>query len=193
MHLGALIIALTLSGPPPEPTGRPPERWANGSGLLAVGGTLKVLSLAGGITGAVIGGPGLIFELWSVAPSAIGGAMLVGGSWMRGRHAGWYGENDLSHRVRPARTAGWALVGTGGALLLGSSVAIGLWPFDPVYDDGGVARHPGAFAAVQAAFLLAPLLIGAGSSAVAWTKAYPRWRSYRVEIHPSIGGLGLRF
>jgi len=88
---------------------------------------------------------------------------------------------------------GWSLVGGGAALFVGSGVALALWPFGPTYDDGAPALHPGAFAAVGSLFVLAPLLIGAGSSAVTWSSAHADARARRVELRPTVGGLSLRF
>jgi hypothetical protein len=203
----ALVVALSVwSGPPaasavaspiPEPVLGPPKRWANGSGLLAVGGTLEVLSLGAGISGIVLGGsPGLVLTAWSTLPSALGGGLLVTGSWLRGRHHAWYeepGAPDKLQRVRTARRVGWPLFGVGLGLLAGSSIALALWPFESCVDEGCAARHPAAFATVESAFVLAPLLISAGASALSWSASYSRARGHRFVLQPSLGGLRLRF
>lgn len=104
---------------------------------------------------------------YSTLPSAIGGGLLVTGSWLRARHQGWYGERDDLHRVRTARRVGWPLFGVGLGLLAGSGVAIGVWPFPSCVNDGCSPRHPGAYVTVESVFMLAPLLISAGASALA--------------------------
>jgi hypothetical protein len=75
-------------------------------------------------------------------------------------------------------------------MLVGSSIALLAWPFEPAFDDGAAARYPRAFATVGSIYVLAPLLIGAGSSTVTWAYSYSR---FRVEIQPTLGGLRLRF
>lgn len=161
---------------------------------MAVGGSFKLLGLGAGITGIALGGsPGMLLTTGSLLPSAIGGGLLVTGSWLRARHQGWYDDRDYGHRVRSARRVGWALVGSGAALLVGSSVAFAVWPFGPMVEEGAPALYPRAFMAVGSLFVLAPLLIGAGSSAVTWSSTYPGWRARKLEIQPTVGGLSVRF
>jgi len=134
---------MTWAGPPPEPTLSPalapaapwtvpkvlgpPKRSTTGTGLLAVGGSLKVLGLGVGISGIALGrgGPAVLLLLVSIVPSTLGGGLLVTGSWLRGRHQGWDATRDLSLRARSARRVGWPSFGVGLGLLVGTGVAIG--------------------------------------------------------------------
>lgn len=165
--------------------------------MLAVGGTVKLLSLGAGITGLALGpgGPADLLTVWSVLPSSvIGGSLIVTGAWMRGRHDAWYGPDALA-RVRTTKTIGWSLIGSGATLLAGSSLAIALWPLGTMYDDGSAVLYPKAYITVGVVYLIAPLLIGAGSGAVTWSASYSRSRAHKlqVQVQPTVGGLSLRF
>jgi hypothetical protein len=203
----ALVAALALwAGPPelPPPATvevvprheRPPSRWFNGSGLMATGGMVQVLSLAGGIAGVSLrGAPGMLLTVWSTVPLAAGGGLVITGAWLRGRHQGWHDPRDLLARVRTTRRVGWSLMGVGLGLVVGSAVALLVWPSPPdcTIDEGCAARYPGARIAVESGLLLGPLMASSGSSALLWGVSYSKGRSRRIELTPTLGGLSMRF
>ena len=168
-----------------------------GTGLFVVGSTLKLSSFALAITGVALGGsPGLLLTVTTTAPSVVGGGLLLTGAWLRGR-ADAHGEVNASdgyvfrERARRARRVGWPLFGVGLGLQLGTSIALAAWPFGPSYDDGAPALYPVAFAAVGSVFALAPLLIGAGSSALAWAETFEKADNYAIK--PTISGVMIQF
>jgi hypothetical protein len=203
----AFVAALGLWAVPPElpPPAelevvprheRPPSRWFNGSGAMAIGGTLQVLSLASGITGVSLrGAAAMALTVWSTVPLAAGGGLVVTGAWLRGRHQGWHDPRDLLARVRTTRRVGWSLMGVGLGLVVGSAVALALWPNDSycATDEGCAARYPGARIAVESGLLLGPLMASSGASALVWGMSYAKARSRRVEVTPTLGGLSMRF
>jgi hypothetical protein len=195
MHAALLLAALTLAGPPvePSPEAKPFSHWWNGTGMMAIGGTLKGLGFAAGVWGIVTDNP-VPLAVLSIAPSWVGGNMMVIGAWMWGRHQAAYRAEDLSFRVRPARRIGWSLAGLGGAAMVGATIGLTLMPFygDPHSSFGG-PLYPGLYAASNITFVTAPLLIGVGASALTWSDTYSRARTPRVEIQPTAGGLSVRF
>lgn len=162
---------------------------------MVLGGTLQVLGLGGGITGAFLGGtPGRFIVMISTVPTAAGGGLVMMGAALRGRYQAWYDPRDLLARARTARRVGWSLMGVGLGLFVGSGIAVLAWPLESnCADEGCGLRYPKAFVAVGSGFLLGQLMISSSASALAWSFSYSEARARRVELTPTLGGLSMRF